>query len=65
MKIFIETVHGGQANRLLQAVQADLKNSLYIAGCSALGIIDKAVTFGDNYARHQHLCWKWAASTAR
>jgi len=33
---FIETVHGNQANRLLQAVLADLKNPAYIAGCRAL-----------------------------
>ena len=44
MKKFIETVHGTQANRLLQAVLADLKDHTYISGCRALGIIDKAVT---------------------
>ena len=42
--MFIETVHGGQANCLLQAVLADLKNPVYTSGCRALGIIDKAVT---------------------
>ena len=41
---FIESVHGGQANRLLQAVLADLRNPVYIAGCRALGLIDKVVT---------------------
>ena len=41
---FIETVHGNQANRLLQAVLADLKNPAYIAGCRALGLIDKLIT---------------------
>lgn len=41
---FIETVHGSQANRLLQAVLGDLKDNMYIAGCRALGLIDKAVT---------------------
>ena len=41
---FIESVHGGQANHLLQAVLADLKDPMYIAGCRALGLIDKVVT---------------------
>ena len=41
---FIESVHGGQANRLLQAVLADLREPAYIAGCRALGLIDKMVT---------------------
>jgi len=41
---FIESVHGGQANRLLQAVLADLKDPMHIAGCRALGLIDKVVT---------------------
>lgn len=41
---FIETAHGKQANRLLHAVLLDLKNSTNIAGCRALGIIDKVVT---------------------
>ena len=34
----------GQLNRLLQAVLSDLSVSKYIAGCKALGIIDKVVT---------------------
>ena len=41
---FIKSVHGGQANRLLQAVLADLSVPAYIAGCRALGLIDKIVT---------------------
>ena len=41
---FIQTVHGAQANRLLQAVLADLQDDMYISGCRALGLIDKAVT---------------------
>ena len=44
MRTFIETVHGGHANRLLQAVIADLKNPVYTSGCRALGVVDKAVT---------------------
>ena len=41
---FIQTVHGAQENRLLQAVLADLQYDTYISGCRALGLIDKAVT---------------------
>ncbi len=41
---FIESVHGGQANRLLKAVLADLREPLYITGCRALGLLDKLVT---------------------
>lgn len=41
---YIETVHGNQANRLIQAVHNDLKNPGYIAGCRALGLIDKVIT---------------------
>jgi E1A/CREB-binding protein len=41
---YIESTHGQQANRLLQAVLDDLKQSVYISGCRALGLIDKAVT---------------------
>ena len=44
MITFIESVHGNHANRLLQAVLADLKNPVYMAGCRALGLIDKVVT---------------------
>ena len=44
MQKFIESVHGMEANRLLQAVLNDLKSPLYIAGCRALGLIDKVVT---------------------
>ena len=44
MQNFIECVHEREANRLLKAVVSDLKNPLYIAGCRALGLIDKVVT---------------------
>ena len=36
---FIETIRGVQANHLLQAVLADLKNPVYISGCRALGLV--------------------------
>ena len=36
--------HHGPLNRLLQAVLSDLSVPKYIAGCKALGIIDKIVT---------------------
>ena len=41
---YIESAHGQQANRLLQSVLDDLKQSVYISGCRALGLIDKVVT---------------------
>lgn len=41
---FIESVHGKQANRLLECVLKDLKNPAFISGCRALGLIDKIVT---------------------
>ena len=41
---FIQTVHGKEANRLLQAVLSDLRNPTNLAGCRALGLIDKVVT---------------------
>ena len=44
MQHFIESVHGVEANRLLQAVLSDLKSQLYVSGCRALGLIDKLVT---------------------
>ena len=44
MLSFIQSVHGTQANRLLQAVFADLSDPLCISGCRALGLIDKLVT---------------------
>ena len=44
MQLFIESVHGKDANLLLKAVLKDLKNPLYIAGCRALGLIDKVIT---------------------
>ena len=40
----IESVHGMQANQLLQSFLRDLKNPCLIAGCRALGLIDKIVT---------------------
>ena len=44
MITFIENIHGSQANRLLLAVLADLKNPVYMAGCRALGLVDKVIT---------------------
>ena len=41
---FIVDVHGKNANLLLQAVLSDLKQPFIIAGCRALGLIDKIVT---------------------
>ena len=41
---FIESIHGTQANRLLQSVLKDIKNTAFISGCRALGLIDKIVT---------------------
>lgn len=41
---FIASVHGKQANRLLECVLKDLKNPTFISGCRALGLIDKIVT---------------------
>lgn len=41
---FIESAHGGQENRLLRAVLADLRDPVCIADCRALGLIDKVVT---------------------
>ena len=41
---FIDEVHGVQANRLLQAVRADLNNPVYIVGCRVLGLLDKIIT---------------------
>ena len=41
---YIESVYGHQANCLLQAVLDDLKQSVYISGSRALGLVDKAVT---------------------
>jgi len=34
----------GTPNRLLKAVLEDASNDLYIAGCKALGLIDKFIT---------------------
>ena len=36
--------HGSQLNRLLESVLRDLKTPHLIAGCQALGILDKIVT---------------------
>ena len=41
---FIESVHGKEANRLLQPVLSDLKDPNNIAGCRALCLINKVVT---------------------
>lgn len=41
---FIESVYGGQANRLLQAVLADLREPTYMADCRAIGLVDTIVT---------------------
>lgn len=41
---FIRSTHGKEANRLLQSVLADLLNSVNLAGCRGLGLIDKVVT---------------------
>ena len=41
---FIESIHGLQANQLLQSVLRDLKTPTLITGCRALGLIDKIVT---------------------
>ena len=41
---FLESVHGKNANCLLGSVLNDLKNQVFIAGCRALGLIDKIVT---------------------
>ena len=41
---YLTSHHGSNLNRLLQAVLADLKSDCNIAGCKALGIIDKVVT---------------------
>lgn len=41
---FIETVQGSGANLLLKAVHTNIKNPVYLAGCRALGLVDKIVT---------------------
>lgn len=41
---YLSEFHGPQLNRLLQAVLHDLKTPHLIAGCHALGILDKVVT---------------------
>ncbi len=41
---YLKEHHHQQLNRLLQAVLSDLRVPQYIAGCKALGIIDKIVT---------------------
>ena len=43
MMDYLKCSHG-QLNRLLQAVLSDLSSPKYIAGCKALGIIDKVIT---------------------
>ena len=44
MTDFIKSVHGSQSNRLLKAVKTDFEEPLHVAGCRALGLIDKIVT---------------------
>ena len=44
MEEYLTKHHSGPLNRLLQAVLADLRTPQYIAGCKALGIIDKLIT---------------------
>ena len=41
---YLSEHHDGLLNRLLQAVLTDIRIPQYIAGCKALGIIDKVVT---------------------
>lgn len=41
---FLVSVHGVKSNRLFQAVLRDLPNPLLIAGCRALGLVDKIVS---------------------
>lgn len=41
---FIESIHGKEANRLLNSVLKDIKNSVFLSGSRALGLIDKIVT---------------------
>ena len=44
MEKYLTRHHKGALNRLLQAVLADLRVPQYVAGCKALGIIDKLIT---------------------
>ncbi len=44
MTEYLLKYHGANLNLLLQAVLKDLKSPLHIAGCKALGIIDKLVS---------------------
>ena len=44
MMHYLNQCHGDSLNRLLQAVLNDLRSPHLIAGCKALGIIDKLVT---------------------
>ena len=41
---YLSEHHGSQLNRLLESVLRDLKTPYLIAGCQALGILDKIVT---------------------
>lgn len=45
LKSHMKLPHSGPLNQLLQAVLADLGVSHYVAGCKALDIIDKAITW--------------------
>ena len=44
MECYLSEFHGSELNRLLQAVLCDLRTPHLIAGCQALGILDKIVT---------------------
>lgn len=44
MEDYLSKHHKGALNKLLQAVLADLRVPQYIAGCKALGIVDKLIT---------------------
>ena len=61
MMHYLNQCHGDSLNRLLQAVLNDLHSPHLIAGCKALGIIDKLVTgpFGDSYKHLLFLYCRW------
>lgn len=44
MERYLSEFHGSQLNQLLQAVLRDLRTPHLVAGCQALGILDKIVT---------------------
>ena len=61
---FIESIHGTQANRLLQSVLKDTKNTVFISGCRALGLIDKIVT-GPLWRKLEETYLIWAPPIVR